>query len=83
MTIEEAKDLINLNFLSAYSLSALVIEDMKLNNWGRIINIGSISGIVGEANATIYSASKSALSGFTKALGLELKIQYFAPAKAL
>ena len=45
---------------------------MKKKNWGRIINIGSISGMVGEANATLYSATKSALSGFTKALALEV-----------
>ena len=44
---------------------------MKKQKWGRIINIGSISGIMGEANASIYSGSKSALIGFTKAIALE------------
>ena len=70
--IKEIDYLTNLNFKSAYILSSLVIPYMKKNNWGRIINIGSISGIVGEANATLYSATKSALSGLTRALALEV-----------
>ncbi len=72
MTIDETSYLLDLNFKSAYILSSLVIPNMKKNKWGRIINIGSISGMVGEANATLYSATKSALSGFTKALALEV-----------
>lgn len=45
---------------------------MKKNKWGRIINIGSISGNMGEGNATLYSATKSALLGLTKSLALEV-----------
>ena len=45
---------------------------MKEKKWGRIINIGSISGVMGEAYASIYSSSKSGLIGLTKALALEL-----------
>ena len=45
---------------------------MKQNKWGRVINIGSISGVVGEANASLYSLCKSSYMGFTKALALEL-----------
>ncbi len=63
--------LTNLNFLAPYYLSALAIEDMKKNKWGRIINIGSISGNMGEGNASLYSATKSALLGLTKSLALE------------
>lgn len=44
---------------------------MKKQNFGRIINIGSISGIVGEAYATLYSMTKSSFIGFSKALALE------------
>lgn len=72
MTKEEIDYLLNLNFKSAYILSSLVVEGMKKNKWGRIINIGSISGMVGEGNATLYSATKAALSGLTKALALEV-----------
>ncbi len=72
ITKEEIDYLLNLNFKSAYILSSLVVEGMKKNKWGRIINIGSISGMVGEGNATLYSATKAALSGLTKALALEV-----------
>lgn len=72
MTKEEINELLDINFKSAYFLTSLVVPSMKKNNWGRIINIGSISGIVGEANASLYSATKSAFLGFSKALALEL-----------
>ena len=72
MGFKDIDYLIKLNFTSPYILSKLVIPDMKKNKWGRIINIGSISGIVGEANATLYSATKAGLSGLTKALALEV-----------
>ena len=45
---------------------------MKQQKWGRIVNIGSISGVVGEANASLYSMTKSAFTGLTKSLALEL-----------
>lgn len=72
MTFNEIEYLINLNFKSPYILSGLVIPYMKKQKWGRIINIGSISGMVGEGCATLYSATKSALSGLTRALALEV-----------
>lgn len=72
MTVSQIDYLINLNFKSSYILSSLVIPDMKKNKWGRIVNIGSISGCVGEGNATLYSATKGALSSLTKALALEV-----------
>ena len=72
MSLPQIEYLLNLNFKSAYILSSLLIPYMKKNNFGRIINIGSISGVVGEANATLYSATKSALAGLTKSLALEV-----------
>ena len=69
---EDVKRLIKLNIEAPYLLSKYAVKNMKKNKWGRIINIGSISGIVGEANASLYSMTKSAFSGFSKALALEL-----------
>jgi len=60
------------NLISPTELISAAIPHMKENKWGRIINIGSISGVMGEANASIYSASKAGLLGLTKALALEL-----------
>lgn len=68
----ELIELVNLNFITPQLLCSYVATDMKKNKWGRIINIGSISGAVGEANASAYAATKSGLSGLTKSLALEL-----------
>lgn len=64
--------LLTLNTVVPFKLSRLVVPDMKLKKFGRIINIGSISGVVGEGNASLYSMTKSALMGLTKSLALEL-----------
>ena len=64
--------LININIKAPYLLSKYAVKHMKKNRWGRIINIGSISGVVGEANASLYSLTKSCFNGFSKSLGLEL-----------
>lgn len=69
---KDIERLINLNIKVPYLLSKYSVKYMKENKWGRIINIGSISGIVGEANASLYSMTKSAFTGLTKALALEL-----------
>ena len=63
---------IRLNSLAPYELCRLVIPYMKKQKWGRIVNIGSISGVMGEANASIYSMTKASLIGLTKSLALEL-----------
>lgn len=75
--IEEMKDenidkMMALHLKAPYKLISLCVPNMKKNNFGRIVNIGSISGIVGEANASLYSMTKSAYTGLTKALALEL-----------
>lgn len=69
---EQMTRILDLNLKVPYKLISLVTEEMKNQKFGRIINIGSISGAVGEANASLYSASKSGLIGMTKALALEL-----------
>lgn len=69
---EDIDKLIALNIRAPYLLTKYAVKNMKKNNWGRIINIGSISGIVGEANASLYSMTKSAFTGFSKSLALEL-----------
>ncbi|MDD3419451.1 MAG: SDR family NAD(P)-dependent oxidoreductase [Candidatus Gastranaerophilales bacterium] len=72
ITDEQISRIFKLNLEIPYKLITLFTKQMKENKWGRIINIGSISGSVGEANASLYSASKSGLIGMSKALALEL-----------
>lgn len=64
--------LLKLNFEVPYKLIRAVVPYMKKNKWGRIVNIGSISGVVGEAGASLYSMTKSAYNGLSKSLALEL-----------
>ncbi len=72
MKKEDIDRVFKLNLQVPYELCSSVVVEMKQQKWGRIVNIGSISGAVGEANASLYSASKAGLIGFTKALALEL-----------
>jgi len=68
---KKISEILKLNLETPVLLSKFVIPKMKEKKWGRIINIGSISGAVGEACAAAYSASKAGLIGLTKSLALE------------
>ena len=72
MTPADIHKIFEVNLAAPTRLISAVVPQMKQNKWGRIVNIGSISGVMGEANASIYSASKAGLLGLTKALALEL-----------
>ena len=69
---EELEHIIKVNLEAPLYLISKAVPNMKQNKWGRIINIGSISGVMGEANAAAYSASKAGLIGASKAIALEL-----------
>ena len=70
--VDEIEHITRTNLEAPMYLISRAVPYMKANKWGRIINIGSISGVLGEANASLYSATKSGLIGATKALALEL-----------
>ncbi len=72
MTLEEIERIHRTNLIAPAYLISRAVPYMKKNKFGRIINIGSISGVMGEANASLYSSSKAGLLGLTKALALEL-----------
>ena len=65
-------EIFKINSIAPAYLISTVVPYMKSKKWGRIINIGSISGVMGEACASMYSATKASLIGMTKALALEL-----------
>lgn len=69
---DELAHILDVNIKAPMYLTSCAVPYMKQNNFGRIINIGSISGVMGEACASSYSATKAALVGFAKATGLEL-----------
>jgi len=63
---------ISTNLSSAFHLSKAVIRPMMKNRGGRIINITSIIGLIGNAGQTNYAASKAGMIGLTKSLAKEV-----------
>ena len=65
-------DVIRINLKSAYNCSKAAVKSMIRKRYGRVINITSVAGIMGNAGQTNYSASKAGLIGFTRALAREV-----------
>jgi NAD(P)-dependent dehydrogenase (short-subunit alcohol dehydrogenase family) len=63
---------IEVNLIAPYLVCRAVVPHMIARRYGRIVNIASIAGKEGNANASHYSASKAGLIGLTKSLGKEL-----------
>ena len=72
MTDKEWSSVIDTNLTSLYRVTKSVVKDMMKARIGRIINIGSIVGLMGNAGQSNYSATKAGLLGFTKSLAREL-----------
>jgi 3-oxoacyl-[acyl-carrier protein] reductase len=60
------------NLDSAFHITQEVVKKMIRARWGRVINISSIVGLMGNAGQVNYSSSKAAMIGFTKSLALEI-----------
>lgn len=69
---DDLNNIISVNLKAPIYLIKRAVPYMKKSNFGRIINIGSISGVMGESGACVYSATKAGLIGLSKATGLEL-----------
>jgi 3-oxoacyl-[acyl-carrier protein] reductase len=72
MKDDEWFDVINTNLNSAYRLSKAVLRGMTKARWGRIVNISSVVGAMGNAGQSNYAASKAGLEGFSRALAREI-----------
>ena len=70
--LEKLNHILDVNLKAPIYLMNRAIPNMKNKKFGRIVNIGSISGVMGEANACLYSATKAGLIGLTKSTALEL-----------
>ena len=69
---EEFDRICAVNFKSVYNCCKFAVPDMVSRKSGKIINVSSMWGISGASCETVYSATKAAVIGFTKALGKEL-----------
>ena len=69
---EDYRKITDTNLKGAFLTSKYAVSSMIQKGFGRIINISSIWGVVGASCEVLYSASKSGLIGFTKALAKEL-----------
>ena len=72
MKDDEWFDVINTNLNSLYRLSKAVLRGMTKARFGRIINIGSVVGAMGNAGQVNYAAAKAGLEGFSRALAREV-----------
>ena len=70
--IDEWKKVLDINLHATFYCCKAIVPLMLKNNYGRIINIASISGKEGNINASAYSTAKSGVIGLTKSLGKEL-----------
>ena len=62
----------NVNLKSAYLCSKAALKGMLRARWGRIVSVGSVAGVYGNAGQTNYAASKAGLIGFSKSLSKEI-----------
>lgn len=72
MTDEEFDKVIEVNLRAAFVAMRTAAKSMLRNKFGRIINISSVSGVMGNAGQANYSASKAGLIGLTKTVAREL-----------
>ncbi len=70
--LEKLNHILAVNLKAPIYLMSRVVSSMKNKKFGRIVNIGSISGVMGEASACLYSSTKAGLIGLTKSTALEL-----------
>lgn len=72
MKDEEWMDILDTNLTSIFRLSKAVLRGMMKKRHGRIINVGSVVGTMGNAGQTNYAAAKAGVIGFTKSMAREV-----------
>merc|ERR1711916_282559 len=69
---EQWLDVINTNLNSVYRVSKALLKGMMKARWGRIINIASVVGSMGNAGQSNYAATKAGVAGFSRSLAKEV-----------
>jgi len=66
------KKVVDINLMGTFNCCRAIVPNMIQNNYGRIVNVASVAGKDGNANASAYSVGKAGAIGLTKSLGKEL-----------
>lgn len=72
ITEQEMLSMMHINLLAPIRLIRGTVPNMKKQQYGRIVNIGSIWGVAGKAGRTVYAATKHGIHGVTQTLAVEL-----------
>ena len=70
--VEEWIKIVQINLIGTFNCCKCIVPNMIKNNYGRIVNVASVAGKDGNANASAYSSAKAGVIGLTKSLGKEL-----------
>jgi 3-oxoacyl-[acyl-carrier protein] reductase len=72
MSLDDWDEVLDVNLRAVFLCTKASLRPMMRQRWGRIINIGSVSGLAGNAGQANYAAAKSGLIGFTRAVAREM-----------
>ena len=70
--VDEWNKIVQINLMGTFNCCKCVVPYMIKNDYGRIVNVASVAGKDGNANASAYSSAKAGVIGLTKSLGKEL-----------